>query len=63
MTTLSIRIIPHHNSEAATIVINDNAYVIHPENVKSLEDIRVLLSNEPEYVYTAVISMLEEMTK
>jgi hypothetical protein len=61
--TLNIQILPHHYNDGADLIVNDNTYLLHPDSIRSLDDIRTLLSNEPEYVYTAVISMLEEMTK
>jgi hypothetical protein len=63
VTALNIQILPHHYNDGADLIVNGSTYLLHPDNIRCLDDIRALLSDEPEYVYTTVVSMLEEMTK
>jgi hypothetical protein len=58
---LNITVEPHHYNDGADLTINGNMYLLHPEDIKSEQDLRSLLQNEPEYVYNAVIGLLQSM--
>ena len=58
---LNIQILPLHYNNNADLIINDNEYTLDPQSIHSEVELRILLQNEPEYVYNAVIGMLKAM--
>lgn len=58
---LNIRIEPHHYNDGADLTINDRNYLLTPADINSEQDLRHLLSNEPDYIYNTVVGLLKEM--
>ena len=58
---LNIMIEPHHYNDGADLTINDRDYLLHPNDIRSEEELRSLLQSEPDYVYNAVVGILKAM--
>lgn len=50
------------DDEGAVLTINGASRYINPAVIKTEMDLRILLRDEPDYVYTAVKGLLMEMT-
>jgi hypothetical protein len=56
---LNIQVIAYE--DGGEILVNGQVYFIHPTVIKTQEDLRSLLSSQPDYVYNAVVGLLEQM--
>jgi len=61
MFDLHIYITPHHYNDGADLDINGKMYLLTPAELGTEMDLRILLRDQPDYVYNAVIGMLKEM--
>jgi hypothetical protein len=57
--TLNISI--NADDEGAVLTINGASRYINPALYKTEMDLRILLRDEPDYVYNAVVGLLKEM--
>ena len=48
------------DDEGAVVTINGTSRYINPGLYGELQDLRNLLSDEPDYIYNAVIALLKE---
>lgn len=63
MQTQSLRVEIVPGQFTATLIVNGRYYFLEYTEIASLERLRDILADEPEYVYNAVIEMLKEMAK
>jgi hypothetical protein len=59
MATLDIKVIPFGDN--ADLIINGKYYFVETARLKDFEDLRNLVHDQPEYVFNALVGLLQGM--
>ena len=57
--SLNIKVVPF--GDDADLIINGKHYLVETTRIGDLEDLRRLVHDQPDYVFEALVGMLQEM--
>lgn len=58
--SLNIKVVPFGDN--ADLIINGKHYVIETARIRDEMDLRLLVRDQPDYIYAALIGILREMS-
>jgi hypothetical protein len=59
--SLHIQVVPFGDN--ADLFINGKHYIIETDKLQNPDDLRKLVADQPQYIYDALLGLLQEMVK